>query len=296
LQDDGKVDRKKYVDEHSPYCGSCEHEDNSDLWATRPPRHLKLEEYIKNGGRIVSEHPNIRGEDYHTVVVELPDGHRQAFANVKKETLEKILTEQNAQDRAAPEQREQGKAQQTQPGQYGRRSRHLSLEDYLQQGGKIVSEHPNIRGEGYHTVVVELPNGGRQAFANVKSETLEKILAEQQAQGKQSVQLREEEEKKEYRYGTTPEKHLALEDYIKQGARIISEHPNIRGEEYHTVVVEFPNGRRQAFANVKHETLEKILAQQSQGRGAEFTRQEEPILQENQVLQDQPDYQQPGAR
>jgi len=171
LQDDGKIDRRTYV-EHNAGPG---HHSNEDLMATSPEKHLALENYIKKGGRIVSDHSNTRGEDYHTIVVQLPEGSKQAFANIKKETLEKILSDQNAQDQAIPQQ-EQGSQE--------RALHHTHFEEYISQGAKVISEHTNVRGDDYHTVILELPNGRRQTFANVKSDKLNSILG-QQDQGNQ---------------------------------------------------------------------------------------------------------------
>jgi len=260
LEDDSKLDRLEYVRQHT----SKEHASNEDLWATKPPHHVALEDYLARGGRVVSEHPNIRGQDYHTIVVELPEGRRQAFSNVKTETLQKILQ--------IPESQMQFSKQEEQPqqGQYQRPSRHIAFEDYLNQGAKIVSEHPNIRGNEYHTVVLQLPNGGKQSFANVKSDTLERLLgSQQQAQwvhggtiaGQQAQQGQAVKQGQPLSYGQSG-RHKAIEDYLQSGGWIVSEHPNIRGQEYHTVVVELPDGHRQAFANIKTETLEQILKEQ----------------------------------
>lgn len=58
--------------------------------------------------------------------------------------------------------------------------------------------------------------------------------------------------------------HTVFEDYMANGGRIVSEHPNKRGDE--TVVVEMPDGRRQAFANINPITLQRVLGQQKQGQ------------------------------
>jgi hypothetical protein len=92
----------------------------------------KIEEYIQNGGFIVSEHPNIRGQDYHTVVVQLPDGHKQAFSNVKSDLLEQILTRQSA-----PQQATAGQAQ---PNiDFGRLPPDARLQELINQGAKITA-------------------------------------------------------------------------------------------------------------------------------------------------------------
>jgi len=200
LQDDNKVDRKQYVDTHPS--GSDRH-DNDDLKATSQPHHLALEEYIQNGGRIVSEHANKRGEEYETVVIEMPDGRRQSFANVKRDTLEKFMGQQGGQQGNQGQQfsqgqqmnRQQGGQQGNQGQQFSRQSQGgqqnqgqqygHAFEDYMKNGGRIVSEHPNKRGD--ETVVVEMPDGSRQSFANINRQTLEFFMMGQN-QGQQGGQ------------------------------------------------------------------------------------------------------------
>jgi len=93
----------------------------------------------------------------------------------------------------------------------------------------------------------------------------EKIVAQEASEQERDIQQRGH---REYYKGAV------IEDTIKTGGRIVSDHPNIRGSEYHTVTVELPNGRRQVFSNVKAETLERMLSSQQQERGASFEHRE----------------------
>jgi len=114
----------------------------------------------------------------------------------------------------------------------------------------------------------------------------EKIVAQEASEQERDIQQRGH---REYYKGAV------IEDTIKTGGRIVSDHPNIRGSEYHTVTVELPNGRRQVFSNVKAETLERMLSSQQQERGASFEhREEEPVPHE--IFPEQTSFQQPGAR
>jgi hypothetical protein len=227
--------------------------------------------------------------------VQLPDGHKQAFSNVKSDLLEQILTRQSA-----PQQATAGQAQ---PNiDFGRLPPDARLQELINQGAKITAEHPYpVKGAVFHSVFLQL--GGRMyVIKDLKDETWQRMRSSMQGQEpkiqEQMVAQRAGDQVKEIeaRGHTGYYPGAVLEDTIKQGGMIVSDHSNIRGQEYHTVTVESSNGRRQTFTNVKTETLERLLGEQGrQGRGATFEQpsKEEPFHQD--IIQGQ-SYQQPESR
>jgi len=222
--------------------------------------HTKLEEYIKNGGKIISEHSNKRGDE--TVVIEMSDGRRQSFPNVRPETIEQLLASESGEQSTRTVEQSAGGS-------------HTKLEEYLNHGGKIVSEHSNRRGD--EAVMIEMPDGRRQSFPNVKAETVEQLLKLQSESGGQGSKTA-----KQTSGGTQQASEgtrTKLEEYIKNGGQIVTEHPNMKGDE--TVVIEMPDGRRQSFPNVNPLTLEQILSFQQQEASGNKSEGTQPKLQEH---------------
>jgi len=124
---------------------------------------------------------------------------------------------------------------------------HQTVLEELRKGAKIVSEHQNVRGA--ETVVIELTDGTRRTVPNVSSDTLQQYMETQEEGGKKRTQ-------------GASEHHSILEE-LRKGARIISEHTNVRGDE--TVVIELQNGTRRAIPNVRKETLQQYMEAQEEG-------------------------------
>jgi len=272
LTDDGRANRREYVEQHRGE--QRQHQDASDLYQYSSSRHLALEDYLQKGGKIITEHPNKRGDE--TIVVEMPDGARRAFANVKPDTLQKMI-QKFGQDVVKSDEGYQPRRTSYNVSQH----MHYALEDYLAEGGRVISQHPNKWGD--ETIVVELPDGRRQAFSNIRPQVLQTIFPKygikyepsqeyQQPMGQQYQRSGTEYRGVQYQQPTGQQYQQQPPQYRENvqgqaGGRSQGPLDNIMrgGGKIVSVVIEMPSGER-SMADVNPDVLSQLLSKGGEAR------------------------------